>query len=262
MRPKPSFLTRFKRSRWYPIFWLVIFLLLFSSGVVVYYFMVVNRSAVSTKHNTVQQANDTNTHLRVTTSSTNLVATDNFDQGTQLTVALLDKDNQPRSTDSDIIVTVSSSADTGKFDSGSSVTINAQQSSANLRYIDTKVGKPVLNFFATGMTAITVNIDIQPAPASNITPIKLLTKGSVTSQPADSDIGLSTTLIDNFGNIVTGGKISWQQVAPNKTRDTIADDTGRSFFMAHFERRDSAYTTSVVATFGSKKQSISLTIQP
>lgn len=262
MRPKPSFSTRFKRSRWYPVFWLVIFLVLFSIGAATYYLKVINHSEIKRESSSTKVSDDADVRLRVTADKTNIVATDDFNQGAQLTVMLLGKDGQPHPTDSDTIVTISSNTDSGKFDSGSSVTIPAQHSSVSLRYTDTKVGKPTLNFFATGMTAITVTLDIQPAPASSITPIKMLTKGSTSALPADTDIGFSTTLTDNFGNIVTGGKITWQQSDPNKTRDTIADDTGRSFFMAHFDRRDSSYTTSVTATFGSKKQSISLIIRP
>ncbi len=265
MRPKPSLVTRFKRSRWYSIFWLLIFLVFISAGAIIYYLKVINYSATTTQNNSTQLpaiTSNLDTRLRVLTNKASLIASDNFDQAAQLTVMLLSKDGQPHPTDSDTIVTISSNTDSGKFDSGSSVTIPAQHSSASLHYTDTKAGKSTLSFFASGMTVITVTLDIQPAPASSIAPIKLLTKSSTDSLPADSDIGLSATLIDNFGNAVAGGKVTWQQSNPNKTRETITDDTGRSFFMAHFERQDNIYTASVIAAFNSKKQSISLTIRP
>lgn len=263
--PPKSRWQRFRLSRWYPVFWLFIFLILFLALTGSYYYKAILNPNLPNDR-TANQAPSTSLSniykVQINSTKNSIIATDDQSKGNEYEIRLVQSSGESYLPDGEVIITLSSSSQTGKYSSGNSVTIPRQQSSVKVLYADTKAGTATLTALASGTVPVTSTVLVKPAEAALLSPIQIISGGNKNTVPADQDVTFVTTLTDIYENPIPGGTVNWVQVGSNNLREVSSNDVGMAYFVAHFDRSLQPYSAIVRAQFSSKQQSIYLTVQP
>ncbi|MCC7288895.1 hypothetical protein IT414_00650 [bacterium] len=255
---------RFTQSRWYPVFWLFIFLVVVCSVAGIYYWRYVlgyGQPIVSTTA-TPSPTQFDKYRLKVSVDKNRFVASDSPERGVDLRLTLVQSDGKIYSPDAEVIVTLSTNNPSGQFSTGSSATISRGVGAVNVRYFATKAGVDTLSLYISNQTPLSTTITVDPAPAAMLSPVQIMGQEGGSIVRPDQDVTFETKLTDIYGNAVSDGKIQWRQVGTSNLREVTTNSEGKGYFVAHFVNQGASYTAIVEAQFGGKKQSLYLTVQP
>lgn len=176
----------------------------------------------------------------------NCPATTDFAQGCLVKFGLVDGYGRAVAADSDIIITLSSSNPSGKFDSGTQLTLSSGATSATARYVATRASSDTLTGFVSELGTATAQVSVGAGAASQISAIS----------PNQSDYALNQSytftvvVTDQFGNPVAGQAVNWTVVASNGTnvlpspQPAATDAAGQSTFSYTFTVPDSYTLTA------------------
>lgn len=257
-----------KPRQWYSFSWLLlpIIVLILAVGLIFYYYIFPYSSRFNKnfgkKDSTANSSktNDEARKLSIRSATASPIAGDENSAGADLIISLVNKAMEQQNADGDIIVTLSSSTQSGNFVGGERQQISSGAASVKVRYTDTHAGPVTVTVFVSNMKAVSLNLNFVPGPAAGISKILI---GNVESSnvKVDTENSYSASVVDRFGNVIAGQNITWTVPSQSYQASIRQNASGRSIF--NFVFSGNVPRSEIIrASSGAFSQDLSVSVEP
>lgn len=259
---------KIQTRQWYNFSWLLlpILVLALAIGLIFYYYIFPYSSRFNKnfgrKNTAVNSTKVDNSARKLSIKSLTAapVAGDENSNGADLQISLVNERLEPQNADGDIIVTLSSSTQSGNFVGGERQQIDSGTASVKVRYTDTHAGPVSLTAFVSDMKAVSLDLEFKPAAAAGISKI-LIGAAESSTVKVNTESSYSASVVDRFGNVISGQSINWSIPSQGYQTTVKQNAAGRSIF--NFVFSGNASRSEIIRAASSAfSQDLSVSVEP